>query len=1095
MFKFLLAMVIALGVSLDSRASHVMGGEITWECQGGNYVFQLVFYRDCNGADINTISEIIRVWNHPTVTQIVVPFVQRIDISPTCTPVAGSPNPFTCGGGNATGNGIGAIEKIIYRSAPIALAGSPGVDGWIFTYENFSRSGSLTNINNPTAYGITLAAKMFNHPGATGSCADRSPVFLQEPYFVSCTGTPYRYNMNAVDYDLDSLSVVFGVPYNNFPTGVYNPPTNPIAIPFEPGFSFNNPTPGPSLNPSNVSAQLDNSSGELTFTSFTTGNFVIKVLIRSYRNGYLIAEIEREMQLIVTPCTGNNNPPIINGPFGGLFETTVNAGSLVNFNLSASDLEVLQDGSPQSNWLTASGMQFSNGFTDPTACETAPCATLSSTPIISGVQGVNTTFNWQTSCDHLVGADGNALDLVPYHFVFRVQDDYCQVPKVSYATITINVANPGVIPAPAINCIQSDAAGNVTIQWDPVIDPFGTFQEYRIFSVQNGLLGVVPAIGSGSFTHNGVTQQNNYFIGVVSGCNGNTIRYSDTLSNIHLNLNNPSDGTAILQWNAPSNPATSSMGAYYHVYREYPSGTWTLIDSVPYGLNFYRDTIDICDAFLRYRIILPNDPCDFISNAPGDDFEDMITPDIPVISSISIDTLTGNVLINWNQNSQSDTYGYVIYTFDGNGFIYEIDTVWGISSTNYSHIVNTSNGPLTYSVAAFDSCLTSAVIPTFQTSAKAAIHRTVFVQNSLDICSNTVDLNWTAYIGWSGNINYIIHRKVNNGSWEVVGSTTNLIFTISVEDLNSYCFLIEAESENGDRSFSNISCLDVGAPEPPGFHYLQVASVEDEQVRLEHLIDISTGIQGIQLEKMNSSGIFVPLAELPAIQENLSFIDSDVEVGRRSYTYRARVIDSCGRLAAISNTARTIYLQQVKDDVRLLNYLYWNPYSQFDGSILGYTIYRGIDGVFDGVPLATLPNDQLSFTDDLNDVTFTGKVCYYVEAIEGSNRYNDPKISRSNITCQLFEPIIYIPNAFTPDGFNPCFFPEITNFDPTEYRMVIFDRWGQEIFHSTSPSEKWCGYIRNTNEMAVTATYVYMITLKDGDGNEIVKRGHVTLVK
>jgi hypothetical protein len=1095
MRKLLLLLMIILGTTFGSRASHVMGGEITWECQGGSYVFQLVFYRDCNGADVNTVSEIIRVWNHSTVTQIVLPFVQRIDISPTCSPVAGSPVPFACGAGNATGNGIGAIEKIIYRSAPIALAGNPGIDGWIFTYENFSRSGSLTNINNPTAYGITLAAKMFNHPEATGACADRSPVFLQEPYFVSCAGTPYRYNMNAVDYDLDSLSIEFGIPYNNFPTGIYNPPTNPAAIPYEPGFAFNNPTPGPGLNPGNIPAALDNSSGELTFTSFSTGNFVVKVLIRSYRNGFLIAEVEREMQLIVVPCVGANNPPVINGPFAGLFETTIVAGSLVNFNLSATDVEFLQDGSPQSNWLTASGFQFGTGFTSPTDCETAPCATLNTAPLISGVQGVNTTFNWQTSCDHLVGANGNALDLVPYHFVFRVQDDFCQVPKVSYATITINVVNPGVIPAPQIDCIQSDIAGNVTINWNSVTDPFGTFEEYRIYSVQNGLLGVLPAIGSSSFTHNDVVQQNDYYIGVVSGCNGNTTRYSDTLSNIHLALNNPSDGTAVLQWNDPVEPANPGMGAYYHIYREYPAGTWTLIDSVPYGLNFYKDTIDICEAFLRYRIVLPNVPCDFISNAPGDDFEDMLTPDIPLISSVSIDTLTGNVVINWNENSQDDTYGYVIYTFDQNGFIYELDTVWGIGSTSYTHIVNTSNGPLTYSVAAFDSCFTSAVIPTYQTSAKADIHTTIFTENNLNICDNTVVLTWTPYVGWNNLIDYQIWQKENTGLWTAVGTSTTLSFTVSVEDLTEYCFFIEARSSEGISSFSNFTCLNVGAPNPPGFHYLQVATVENEQVRLEHLIDISTGIQGIQIEKQNSTGQFIPLIQLPATQENLSYVDSDVEVGRRSYTYRTRVIDSCGRLSAISNSAQTIYLQQQKDDVRLLNYLFWNAYSEFDGSILAYNIYRGIDGVFDGTPLTTLPNDQLAYTDDLNDVTFTGKVCYYVEAIEGSNVYNDPKISRSNVTCQLFEPIIYIPNAFVPEGFNSCFFPVITNFNPINYRMVIFDRWGQEIFHTTTPTDKWCGYIRDTDNMAETATYVYMITLSDGDGNEIVKRGHVTLLK
>jgi hypothetical protein len=52
---FLLAFFISLTTA--SRASHVMGGEITWQCTNGNYVFTLVFYRDCNGAEINIINE------------------------------------------------------------------------------------------------------------------------------------------------------------------------------------------------------------------------------------------------------------------------------------------------------------------------------------------------------------------------------------------------------------------------------------------------------------------------------------------------------------------------------------------------------------------------------------------------------------------------------------------------------------------------------------------------------------------------------------------------------------------------------------------------------------------------------------------------------------------------------------------------------------------------------------------------------------------------------------------------------------------------------------------------------------------------------
>jgi hypothetical protein len=1072
-----------------------MGGEITWECQGGNYVFQLVFYRDCNGAEVNTVSENIRVWNHPTITQITVGFVSRTDISPTCSPVAGSPSPLDCGIGNGGGNGIGATEKIIYRSAPIAVSGTPGVNGWIFTYENFSRSNNLTNINNPSNYGITLTAKMFDIPGSTGGCIDNSPIFLQEPFFVSCAGTPFVYNMNAIDPDLDSLAINFGIPYNNFPTGIYDPPNNPGPVPFEPGFSFSSPTPGVGMNPLNVPAQIDPVSGELTFTSFNTGNYVVKATVRSYRNGVLIAEVEREMQLVVLPCDANNDAPLINAPFGGgLFETTINAGTLVNFTLSSTDIEFLQDGSPQSNLLTASGPMFGTGFTSATGCDIAPCATLNNAPIVIGSQGVSVNFSWQTSCDHLVGADGNALDLIPYHFVFRVQDDYCQVPKVSYATVTINVVNPGVIAAPEITCIQSDNNGDVTISWDPVIDPFSTFIEYQIHSVQNGLIATLPLLSANSHTIPAVGAQNDYFIAVLSGCNGNTLRYSDTISNIFLELNNPSNGTAILQWNDPIDPALPSMNGYYHILREYPAGVWTIIDSVPYGTNSYKDTIDICNAFLNYQIFLPNSPCDYTSNIEGDDFEDMITPNIPVISSVSVDTLTGNVNLTWDQNGQPDTYGYVIYTFDENGFIYELDTVWGIGNTSFEHLIDVE-GPLTYSVAAFDSCLTTATPPTYQTSAKADVHTTMFVETELDICNYEVTLSWTPYEGWNDLVVYEVWGRIVGEAWTNMGTTTENQLALSVEGLKDYCFFIKAMSTAGPVSFSNISCLSIVAPLEPAYHYLQVATVENGVIELKHQIEAASGIQAILFEKMDKEGVFQPLVQIPVVTDEVLFTDTDVDVQSFSYTYRARVVDSCGRPGTSSNIAKTILLKVMKDDVGLQNYLNWTPYSDFDGSILGYNIYRGIDSVFSGAAFAVVGPDQQSYVDDLNSTTFTGKVCYYVEAIEGSNRYNSPQISKSNVACEVFEPLIYIPNAFMPDGFNTCFFPEITNFDPEDYHFVIFDRWGQEIFYTTVFGDKWCGMIGNTNEMAETATYVYMITLKDGNGNEIVKRGHVTLLK
>lgn len=1076
-------------------ASHVLGGELTWRCQGGSYIFTLTFFRDCNGADVNTISEEIRVWNHPTLTTLILPFVERVDVSPTCSPVLGSPSPLDCGSGANAGNGIGAVEKIVYRSAPVTITGIPPTQGWAFTYENFSRSGSITNLNNPSSYGMTIAAKMYADPGMSTGCSDNAPIFLQAPHFVNCSGSPYQYNMNAVDPDLDSLFIDFGTPFNHFPTGIYDPPTNPIPIPYEIGFSSSSPTPGTTINPGNVPAVLDPSTGELTFTSNTIGNYVIKARIRSYRNGYLNAEVEREMQVAVLPCSGSNNPPSITPPFAGSFETTVTAGALVNFTLSSQDPENLQNGTPQQNLLFASGPLFGTNYTLQTGCQTPPCATLNATPVISGNQGVNTQFSWQTDCDHLLDANGNGLTSVPYHFVFRVQDDYCAVPEVRYATVTINVVNPGVIEAPEINCIQGGTNGTITINWSQVTNPAGSFLGYEVYSLQSGLLTTINSLTTTSYNLPVISTPENYYIAVISGCNGNTRRYSDTISPIVLDVTNPSNGTAILQWNDPINPAASSMGNFYLIYREYPSGTWTLIDSVAYGLNFYKDTIDICQAFLNYQIILPNQPCDYTSTIDGDNFEDMLTPDIPIISAVSIDTLTNAVNISWNQNGQDDTYGYVIYTYNSAGFLYELDTVWGIGSTSYSYSPDITQGPLTYSVAAFDSCYTPSTPPTFQTSAKAIVHTSLFLTHELNICTDEVVLNWNAYNAWTGTTTYQIWSSLNGQPNTLIGTTTNTTFTADVQGLQDYCFFIKAISSSGSVSFSTRTCLTIIAPTQPAFHYLKVATVNANQIDLIHTVDASSGVTAISFERKSTDGSFESIGEVAVTSNTILFTDADVDVNEMSYTYRARIIDSCGRPGIESNEAQTILMQLIKDDTRMINYISWNAYEEFNGGVIGYNLYRGINGVYSGPAIAVLPSTIRSFEDDVHELEFNGKICYFVDAVEGSNLYNDPQFSRSNEVCSVFEPLVYIPNAFVPDGVNQYFVPILNFFDPSKYTFTIFDRLGRIVFESSIPTEGWDGTIAFSDEAAQPGTYIYQLQLADGNGVETVYRGHVTLVR
>ncbi len=1070
-----------------------MGGEITWKCVGGATQFELVFYRDCNGAEVNTISETIQVWNHPTLSTITVNFVSRTDISPSCTPVAGSPLPLACGSGANAGNGVGAIEKVIYRSAPIAIAGIPGSSGWIFTYDNFSRSSSITNLQNPDTYGVTISATMFATPNSiAGTCTDNSPQFLQDPLFVSCAGEQTYFNLHPVDIDLDSLHSYFMEPLTSF-TGTYAPPSNPAPIPFEPGFSFSNPTPDNAFNAGNQASTLDGVTGEIAFTSNTVGSYVVKVGVDAYQNGILVAHIEKDMQLFVIACPGNNNAPVVNGPFAGSFSTTVQAGTLVNFTLTATDPEFLQDGTPQNNTLTVSSLQFGTNFTSTSGCLNGPCATLDQTPAITGVQGVSTDFSWQTDCAHLVDANGNVAAEVPYTFVFKVQDNYCQIPKVTYRTVTIRVQNTGVVSAPSISCIQTAANGDLTLQWNALNDPLGEATAFSLNTVETGLVSNL-AMGSTSITIPGTGTDLSYFLAVTSGCNA--LRTSDTVKNVILQVFNPANGTANLSWNTPASAAGTLFTGDCEIWREYPTGTWTQLVSLPFNQQVYIDTIDICSAFLNYQIVYPTTSgCDFTSTIEGDNLEDMLTPSVPVLSSVSIDTLTGQLTVNWNQNDQPDTYGYVIYLKDQNGFLQEIDTVWGIGNTSYVY-TGTIDGPLTFTVAAFDSCFTPSSPPTYQTSAKGELHTSMFTTAAINQCTASATIDWSAYIGWNDLTDYTVFLK-ENGIWDSIGNTSGTSYVLQLEQLKTYCVVIRANSDNGNYSFSNLNCFIINGPAPPAQHYLQVATVSDESIVLRHHLISGSNVKAVRFERLNPmNGTFEEIGEVAASGSTLTFTDNNVSVNYYSYNYRAVIIDSCGNDGLISNTAKTILLSITNDPTTYINRLIWNDYAFFDGGVLNYEIYRGINGNYSGIPLAILDPDQQAFNDDVSGFyNQTGTFCYFVIARESMDQYNIQELSYSNKVCTAYEPLVYIPNAFTPDGNNPIFFPVIGFTDFSGYEFSIFDRWGQVVFQTNDPQAGWDGTHPNNGKEVPLGVYGYVVTLKDGNFQEYVYRGHVTVVK
>ncbi len=94
--------------------------------------------------------------------------------------------------------------------------------------------------------------------------------------------------------------------------------------------------------------------------------------------------------------------------------------------------------------------------------------------------------------------------------------------------------------------------------------------------------------------------------------------------------------------------------------------------------------------------------------------------------------------------------------------------------------------------------------------------------------------------------------------------------------------------------------------------------------------------------------------------------------------------------------------------------------------------------------------------------------------------------------------IYFIPNAFTPDGngANESFKPIFTSgFDPWDYHLMIFNRWGELIFESFNAAYGWPGTYGDVG-LVEDGVYIWKIDFKDSKSDKrYVQEGHVVLMK
>lgn len=111
-----------------------------------------------------------------------------------------------------------------------------------------------------------------------------------------------------------------------------------------------------------------------------------------------------------------------------------------------------------------------------------------------------------------------------------------------------------------------------------------------------------------------------------------------------------------------------------------------------------------------------------------------------------------------------------------------------------------------------------------------------------------------------------------------------------------------------------------------------------------------------------------------------------------------------------------------------------------------------------------------------------------------SNNYNCQ--DSTSITIVVNESgLVYIPNSFTPngDGLNDIFLPVCTYIQPVDFSMHIFNRWGNEVFHTNDITLGWDGTVNGKKVTQVTE-FNYVIFYRDLTGKPFKKSGSVLLI-
>ena len=118
----------------------------------------------------------------------------------------------------------------------------------------------------------------------------------------------------------------------------------------------------------------------------------------------------------------------------------------------------------------------------------------------------------------------------------------------------------------------------------------------------------------------------------------------------------------------------------------------------------------------------------------------------------------------------------------------------------------------------------------------------------------------------------------------------------------------------------------------------------------------------------------------------------------------------------------------------------------------------------------------------------------YTVTLTAYNEYMVCPVSISKTIHIIPDGVLYIPNAFTPNGDGTNDFFEVKGEGIVSLSLIIYDRWGKEIARLNQPDETWDGRTFS-GTAAPEGVYAFVVTAFFNSGAKFNRGGTITIIR